>query len=133
MLNLLNKFRHNKKGFTLIELIIVIAILAILSAVAIPRLGGFTDKAKVSADKATFATLGSAIAIGVANGDIIASEVVTITAVTGAITTASANLIESGAAFKVAGNIGLGTLTWTVSGGKIIDAPTIADTGIITP
>jgi prepilin-type N-terminal cleavage/methylation domain-containing protein len=40
------KRAKNKKGFTLIELIVVIAILAILAAIAIPRLGGFTATAK---------------------------------------------------------------------------------------
>ena len=42
------KKRMNKKGFTLIELIVVIAILAILAAIMIPRFGGFTDKAKAT-------------------------------------------------------------------------------------
>lgn len=43
---------NNKKGFTLIELIVVIAIIAILAAVAVPKLGGFTDSAKAKADMA---------------------------------------------------------------------------------
>jgi type IV pilus assembly protein PilA len=39
------KKRNNKKGFTLVEVIVVLVILAILAAIAIPALTGYIDKA----------------------------------------------------------------------------------------
>jgi type IV pilus assembly protein PilA len=56
----------NKKGFTLIELIVVIAILAILAAIAIPRLSGFTTTSKLEADYTTAAIVGKAAQMYVA-------------------------------------------------------------------
>ena len=41
--------RNNKKGFTIVELVIVIAVIAILAAVLIPTFGGIVDKAKENA------------------------------------------------------------------------------------
>ena len=44
---MLKKLRNNKKkGFTLVELIVVLVILAILAALLIPALTGYIDKAK---------------------------------------------------------------------------------------
>lgn len=39
-------FRKNTDGFTLIELVLVIAVLGILMSIAIPRISSMTDKAK---------------------------------------------------------------------------------------
>ncbi len=46
MLERLKEMRDNKKGFTLVELIVVLVILAILAALLIPALTGYIDKAK---------------------------------------------------------------------------------------
>jgi prepilin-type N-terminal cleavage/methylation domain-containing protein len=41
--------RNTKKGFTIVELVIVIAVIAILAAVLIPTFAGVTKKAKETA------------------------------------------------------------------------------------
>lgn len=53
--------RRNKKGFTLIELIVVIAILAILAAIAIPAFMGITDQATASVNLANAKTIATAL------------------------------------------------------------------------
>ncbi|WP_231701874.1 type II secretion system protein [Crassaminicella thermophila] len=63
MLKMFSKRINNKKGFTLIELIVVIAILGILGMIAVPKFSGFTDKAKEQADNTSLATINNAIRI----------------------------------------------------------------------
>ena len=63
---------RSKKGFTLIELIVVIAILGILATIAIPRFSGFTDKAKVRADDQYVALYKNAIVTLAAEGELTA-------------------------------------------------------------
>ena len=61
MIQFFSKKIRNKKGFTLIELIVVIAILGALAAIAVPKFGGFSRDAKDVADKATARTILSAV------------------------------------------------------------------------
>ena len=55
-----NKLLKNRKGFTLIELIVVIVIIGILAAIIIPRLSGFQSTARYKADIATAKTIATA-------------------------------------------------------------------------
>jgi len=52
-----------EKGFTLIELIIVIAILGIIALIAIPNLAGIRHRSQIAADKRTAEQIGKAIRI----------------------------------------------------------------------
>lgn len=55
--------KKSKKGFTLIELIVVIAIIAILAAIAIPRFSALQGSSKVKAEAATAAQIVTAARI----------------------------------------------------------------------
>lgn len=51
----------NRKGFTIIELLIVMAVIAILVGIAIPRIKGMQDEAKITKAKTELKTLQTAV------------------------------------------------------------------------
>ncbi len=55
--------RNNKKGFTLIELMIVVAIIGILAAIAIPKFADLINKSKEGATKGALSSVRSAIQV----------------------------------------------------------------------
>ena len=130
MIKFFNKKLRNRKGFTLIELIVVIAILGILAVIAIPRLTGFQATAKVNADEATLATLISTVEIGVADSKIVAGTLVYTqnSASAGAWTgttanvTAIGNLLASPVTLKAPTHIDstATVLTWTIDANGVV-------------
>ena len=59
--------RNTKRGFTIVELIIVIAVIAVLAAVLIPTFSGLIKKAQVARDESLVSSLNKALAMDTDN------------------------------------------------------------------
>lgn len=53
LMNKKMRFLKNQKGLTLVELLAVIVILGVISAIAVPAIGGIISSSKTNADTAT--------------------------------------------------------------------------------
>ena len=66
--------KSNKKGFTLVELVIVVAILAVLATVAIPAITPLTTDAKANVDAVNAKTIESVLKLAVVEASKDSSE-----------------------------------------------------------
>ena len=121
-----NEVKKNNKGFSLVELIVVIAIMAVLVGVLAPQFIKYVESSRQSTDIQNAAAIRSAVEVGVTNGDITENVTVAIASNKITVTNADAGLTAAGLPKSIDckskgwtdGTIGVysvSTYTWTAT------------------
>ncbi len=139
------KVQNKQAGFTLLELLMVIAVIGILATIAVPRLQNYSQKAKfteviniagsykMAVEKCIADTGGvdacdansNGIPVGIADG----TGKVASLGVTNGVITATGNEGDFGKnkTYVITPNPTDSTISWTVSGSCSTDTPTLCD------
>lgn len=104
---------NNQKGFTLIELMIVVAIIGILAAIAIPAYQDYTIRARVSEALTTIAPLKSTVSENIVTNNLITSPL-TATACSGIPSVTATDNVASGTC-----ELGVVSVTTTAKAGAV--------------
>ena len=67
---------RNKKGFTLIEMLVVIAIISVLVSIIVPTIKDSTARARATADAANLRTVLGLLNVHVVNGEMTVQEII---------------------------------------------------------
>lgn len=99
------KMKKVKKGFTLIELIAVIAILGVLAAIVVPKMTGYSDSARLQREKSNAQSILNEVEIYNSTASTAIADTVDMTGIASVANTGDLNALTSlqGTVVKIMG------------------------------